>query len=129
MYKSCGKSHEQLRLIQKKSKVKGHSITCHKGTGRVGGGSRSIALPFLYRYDYKSNQQDATIQVNLLMLVGSTCFEQYFLPSSGAHYCTYNFWWYSPKLLPAGVMDELTLSFNSSMTPAGSSLDEYYQKL
>jgi hypothetical protein len=29
--------------------------------------------------------------------------------------------------LPAGVMDEL--SFNSYMTPAGSDLGEYYQKL
>ena len=111
MYKSCGKSHGQLRLIQKKSKVKGHSITCHKGTRRVGGGSRGIALPFLYRYDYKSNQQDATIQVNLLILVGSTCFGRCFLPSSGAHDCTYSFWWYSLKLLPAGVMDELKRNY------------------
>jgi hypothetical protein len=37
--------------------------------------------------------------------------------------------------LPAGVMDELKLKlqssfiFNSSMTPAGSNLGEYYQKL
>ena len=28
-----------------------------------------------------------------------------------------------------GVMDELKRSFNSSMTPAGSYLDEYYQML
>jgi hypothetical protein len=32
--------------------------------------------------------------------------------------------------LPAGVMDELELmSSNSSMTPAGSVIGEYYQKL
>jgi len=35
-------------------------------------------------YDYESNQQDATIQVNLLFLVGSTCFGRCFRPSSGA---------------------------------------------
>jgi len=28
-----------------------------------------------------------------------------------------------------GVMDELKLRFNSSMTPAGSNLAEYHQKL
>jgi hypothetical protein len=32
-------------------------------------------------------------------------------------------------LLPAGVMDELKLSFSSSMTPAGSDLSGYYQML
>jgi hypothetical protein len=31
--------------------------------------------------------------------------------------------------LPAGVMDELELSSNSSMTPAGSNIGEYYQML
>jgi hypothetical protein len=31
--------------------------------------------------------------------------------------------------LPVGVMDELELRFNSSMTPDGSDLDEYYQML
>jgi len=34
--------------------------------------------------DYESNQQDGTIQVNLLFLVGSTCFGRCFHPSSGA---------------------------------------------
>jgi hypothetical protein len=33
-------------------------------------------------YDYESNQQDATIQVNLLLLVDSTCFGRCFRPSS-----------------------------------------------
>jgi hypothetical protein len=32
-------------------------------------------------------------------------------------------------MLPAGVMDELKMSFDSSKTPAGSNLGEYYQKL
>jgi hypothetical protein len=32
-------------------------------------------------------------------------------------------------LLLAGVMDELKLRLNSSMTPAGKNLAEYYQKL
>jgi hypothetical protein len=31
--------------------------------------------------------------------------------------------------LPAGVIDELELRFNSSMTPAGSDIGEYYQML
>jgi hypothetical protein len=31
--------------------------------------------------------------------------------------------------LPAGVMDELELSFNLSMTPAGSDSGENYQML
>jgi hypothetical protein len=35
-------------------------------------------------FNYESNQQDATIQVILLFLVGSTCFERCFRPSSGA---------------------------------------------
>jgi hypothetical protein len=32
-------------------------------------------------------------------------------------------------LLPAGVMDEFERISNSSMTPAGSDLGEYYQML
>jgi len=43
-------------------------------------------------YNYKSNQQDATIHVNLLFLVGSTCFGRCFCPSSGALDCIYSFW-------------------------------------
>jgi len=39
---------------------------------------------------YESNQQDATIQVNLLFLVNSTCFGPCFLPSSGALDCIYS---------------------------------------
>jgi len=35
-------------------------------------------------YYYESNQQDATIQVNLLFLVSSTCFGPCFRPLSGA---------------------------------------------
>jgi hypothetical protein len=31
--------------------------------------------------------------------------------------------------LPAGVMDELKLLFNLSMTPAGSDIGDYYQML
>jgi hypothetical protein len=79
--------------------------------------------------DYDSNQQNATIEVNLLFLVGSTSFGRYFRPSSGAPDSIYSFWYYSPKLLLAGVMDELKHSLNSSMTPAGSNLGKYYQKL
>ena len=63
----------------------------------------------------KSNQQNATIEVNLLFLVSSTCFGRCFRPSSGALDCIYSIWWYSLKSLPAG--------------PAGSDLSEYYQML
>jgi hypothetical protein len=31
--------------------------------------------------------------------------------------------------MPAGVMDELELRSNSSMTPGGSDIGEYYQML
>ena len=43
-------------------------------------------------YDYESNQQDATIQVNLLFLVSSTCFGRCCRPSSGALDCIYSIW-------------------------------------
>jgi len=45
-------------------------------------------------YSYESNQQDATMQVNflLLFLVGSTCFGRCFRPSSGALDCIYSIW-------------------------------------
>jgi hypothetical protein len=38
--------------------------------------------------------------------------------------CIYSFWYYSRMSLPAGVMDELELSSNSSMTPAGGDMRE-----
>jgi hypothetical protein len=41
----------------------------------------------LKAYDYESDQQDATIQLNLLFLVGSTCFGQCFRTSSEANDC------------------------------------------
>jgi len=43
-------------------------------------------------YDNKSNKQGAVIQVSVLSLVGSTCFERCFRPSSGALECIYSFW-------------------------------------
>ena len=42
--------------------------------------------------NYESNQQYATIQVNLLFLVNSTCFGRCFRPSSGAFDCIYSIW-------------------------------------
>jgi hypothetical protein len=51
------------------------------------------------------------MQVNLLFLVSSTCFGRCFRLSSGARDCIYSIWQYSPKLLPAGVMDELKLKW------------------
>jgi len=43
-------------------------------------------------FNYESNQRDATIQVNLLFLVSSTCFGRCFRPSSGELYCSYSIW-------------------------------------
>jgi hypothetical protein len=40
-------------------------------------------------YNYESNQQDATIEINLLFLVSSTCFGQCFRPSSEALDCVF----------------------------------------
>ena len=57
-------------------------------------------------YVYESNQQDATMQVNLLFLVSSTCFGRCFRPSSGALDCIYSIWQCSLKLLPAGVSNK-----------------------
>ena len=69
-----------------------------------------INLVFIYyMYYYERNQQDATVQVDLLFLVSSTCFGRCFRPSSGALDCIYSIWQYSSKLLPAGVLDELKL--------------------
>jgi hypothetical protein len=41
--------------------------------------------------NYESNQQDANLQVNLLFLVGSTCFGRCFRLSSEALDCIYSF--------------------------------------
>jgi hypothetical protein len=38
--------------------------------------------------------------------------------------CIYSFWYYSRLSLPAGVMDELELISNSSMTPVGGDIRE-----
>ena len=51
----------------------------------------------VYICNYESNQQDATVQVNLLFLVSSTCFGRCFRLSSGALDCIYSIWYYSPK--------------------------------
>jgi len=55
--------------------------------------------------NYESNKQDATIQVNLLFLVSSTCFGRCFRPSSGALDCIYSICFL--KLLPAGSLQQL----------------------
>jgi hypothetical protein len=57
--------------------------------------------------NYESNQKDATMQVNILFLVSSTCFGRCFCPSSGALYCIYSIWHCLPKLPPAGALVEL----------------------
>jgi len=42
--------------------------------------------------NYESNQQDATVQVNLLFLVSSTCFGRCFRSSSGERDSIYSIW-------------------------------------
>jgi len=54
--------------------------------------SKTVVKTHLSLYYYKSNQQDATIQVNLSRLVSSTCFGRCFRPSSGALDCIYSIW-------------------------------------
>jgi hypothetical protein len=44
------------------------------------------------RPNCENNQQDATIQINLLFQVSSTCFGRYFRPSSGALDYIYSIW-------------------------------------
>jgi len=44
------------------------------------------------KYVYESIQQDATMQVNLLFLVSSTCFGRCFRPSSEPLDCIYSMW-------------------------------------
>jgi hypothetical protein len=48
---------------------------------------KSISVDRSSWNNYESNQQDATVQVNLLFLVDSTCFGRCFRPSSGALDC------------------------------------------
>ena len=49
-----------------------------------------VSAGAVINYDY--NQRDATIQVNLLFLVSSTCFGRCFRPPSGALDCIYSIW-------------------------------------
>jgi len=49
--------------------------------------------------------------VNLLFLISSTCFGRCFRPPSEAPDWIYSIWYCSPKLLPAGVPNELKLSY------------------
>ena len=44
--------------------------------------------------------------------ISSICFGRCFRPSSGALDCIYSFWYSPSMLLPAGVMDEMELSFH-----------------
>jgi len=44
-----------------------------------------------------------------LFLISSTCFGRCLRPSSGALDCIYSFWYCTPVLLLAGVMDEMEL--------------------
>jgi hypothetical protein len=50
------------------------------------------AMKYTSCYDSESNEQVATISVNLLFLVSSTCFGRLFRPSSGALDCIYSIW-------------------------------------
>jgi hypothetical protein len=56
---------------------------------------------------YVNNQQDGTVEDNLLFLDCSTCFERYFRSSTGASKLYLQFWYYSRMSLPAGVVEEL----------------------
>ena len=74
---------------------------------------------------YWDRQQEATIQVNLLFLVSSTCFGRCFRPSSGALDCIYSIWQYSPKWPPAGVL----LSWNAVLHVSGDVFARHQEPL
>jgi len=46
----------------------------------------NVAMGFV-NHNYENNRQNATIKVNLLFLVSSTCFGRCFNPPSGALDC------------------------------------------
>jgi len=56
--------------------------------------SRVVPCGQIWRswYDCESNQPDATVYINLLFLVSSTCFGRCFRPSSEAIDCIYSIW-------------------------------------
>jgi hypothetical protein len=68
-----------------------------------------------------NDQQEATVQDNLLFLGCSTSFERYFRSSLGASKLYYIFWYYTRMLLPAGIMGVLQCS-NTPMLPAGTDI-------
>jgi len=59
----------------------------------------------------------------------NSCFGRCFRSSSGALDCIYSIWWYSPKLLPASVMDEFQLMFRAMFSPIIRSAWLYLQYL
>jgi len=59
----------------------------------------------------------------------NSCFGRCFRPSSGALNCIYSIWYYSPKLLPAGVMDEFQLMLREMFSPIIRSTWLYLQHL
>jgi hypothetical protein len=75
-------------------------------------------------YFYESNQQHATIQVNLLFQVSSTCFGRCFRVSTGAFDFIYSIWQYSPLgrilLYSHPQSSTLTRSVTNLLTLLGS---------
>ena len=62
----------------------------------------SFRLDTHFRAITVDNQQDATILIYLI-LISSICFGRSFLPSLGAYYYNYSFWYCPPMLLLFGV--------------------------
>jgi hypothetical protein len=71
---------------------------------------------------HENNQRDATMQVNLLFHVSGDVFAHH-----QEHLTVFTA--FDEPSTASTATDELKLRFNSSMTPAGSNLGEYYQKL
>jgi hypothetical protein len=68
---------------------------------------------------HENDQQDATVQANLLFVGCSTCFERYFRSSLGASKLYYSFWCYTRMLLSACIMG---VRSNTPMIPTGSDI-------
>ena len=63
------------------------------------------------------------------LLVSSTCFGWCLRPSSGALDCIYSIWFCLPVLLPAGVMDEMELTYRSALHVSGDVFAHHQEHL
>jgi hypothetical protein len=115
---------------------------CHNGVSqseyvglrKYGKNNRNVLIltfvcPCLVSVIVNDDKQDATILAYLLFLINLTRFGLCLRPSSGALDCIYSISYFPPKLLLAGVTDEMEQSSISSVTPASRNTGGQYQML